>query len=134
MAGNVASRKGRLAALAGLLPAACAFASSGGREPAPRSERQNARRRKVRQPFRQGQGRPAGVWTTWCRYCLEEAPFVEKLSRELDKQAFAVVYPIYVVIDREGNVVATQRGAGGEDALRDNLALVGLGTRDRDAQ
>src|SRR5712664_2744218 len=40
----------------------------------------------------------------------------------------ATVYPIYVVIDREGNVAGTQRGSGGEDALRSLLAIAGLGT------
>jgi hypothetical protein len=38
----------------------------------------------------------------------------------------ATVYPIYVVIDRDGNIAATQRGAGGEDALRELLADAGL--------
>jgi thiol-disulfide isomerase/thioredoxin len=37
----------------------------------------------------------------------------------------ANVYPIYVVIDREGNCV-TQHGAGGEEALRDLLSSAGL--------
>ena len=41
----------------------------------------------------------------------------------------ATVYPIYVVIDRDGNVAATQRGAAGEDALRELLATAGVGTR-----
>jgi thiol-disulfide isomerase/thioredoxin len=36
----------------------------------------------------------------------------------------ATVYPIYVVIDRDGNIVGTQRGAGGEEALR---RLIGRG-------
>ena len=40
----------------------------------------------------------------------------------------ANVYPIYVVIDREGNVAGTQRGAGGEDALRALITKAGLGT------
>ncbi len=35
-------------------------------------------------------------------------------------------YPIYVVIDRDGNVVATQRGAAGERALRSLLTRAGL--------
>jgi thiol-disulfide isomerase/thioredoxin len=35
-------------------------------------------------------------------------------------------YPIYVVIDREGNVVATRRGTAGERALRSLLARAGL--------
>jgi len=38
----------------------------------------------------------------------------------------ANVYPIYVVIDREGNIAGTQRGAGGEDALRRLIARAGL--------
>ena len=38
----------------------------------------------------------------------------------------ATVYPIYVVIDRDGNVAGTQRGAAGESALRKLLALGGL--------
>ena len=41
-------------------------------------------------------------------------------------------YPIYVVIDRDGNVAATQKGAGGEDALRDMLAKAGLESADDD--
>ena len=38
----------------------------------------------------------------------------------------ATVYPIYVAIDRDGNIAGTQRGAGGEEALRDLLATAGL--------
>jgi thiol-disulfide isomerase/thioredoxin len=42
----------------------------------------------------------------------------------------ANVYPIYVVIDREGFIVGTQRGAGGEDALRRLIARAGLDSPD----
>jgi thiol-disulfide isomerase/thioredoxin len=35
-------------------------------------------------------------------------------------------FPYYVLIDRAGNVAGTQRGAGGEDALRSLLAKAGL--------
>ena len=38
----------------------------------------------------------------------------------------ATVYPIYVAIDRDGNIAATQRGAAGEEALRDLLTTAGL--------
>jgi thiol-disulfide isomerase/thioredoxin len=38
----------------------------------------------------------------------------------------ARAYPIYVVIDRDGNVAGTQRGAAGEDALRRLLRKGGL--------
>jgi thiol-disulfide isomerase/thioredoxin len=42
----------------------------------------------------------------------------------------ATVYPIYVVIDRDGNIAGTQRGAGGEPALRRLIAKAGLGFAD----
>jgi thiol-disulfide isomerase/thioredoxin len=35
-------------------------------------------------------------------------------------------YPIYVVIDRDGNIATEQRGAGGERALRRMLARAGI--------
>jgi thiol-disulfide isomerase/thioredoxin len=44
----------------------------------------------------------------------------------------AKVYPIYVVIDRDGNVAGEQRGAAGEGALRELLASGGLGDEDDD--
>lgn len=40
----------------------------------------------------------------------------------------ATAYPIYVVIDREGNIVGTQHGAAGEDALRSLVFKADLGT------
>ena len=38
----------------------------------------------------------------------------------------ATVYPIYVVIDRDGFIAGTQRGAGGEKALRRLIARAGI--------
>jgi thiol-disulfide isomerase/thioredoxin len=38
----------------------------------------------------------------------------------------ANVYPIYVVIDRDGNISGEQRGASGERALRRLLATAGI--------
>jgi len=110
-------------------------------------------------------------WTTWCGYCLDEAPFVDKISREFADKGLVVlainvgeskktvkkyldqhprtckivlmedtnlaamyqatVYPIYVVIDRDGNVAGTQRGAAGEEALRGLLADAGLESQDK---
>jgi len=35
-------------------------------------------------------------------------------------------YPLYVLINREGNVAGKRRGAGGEDALRGLLSRAGL--------
>jgi thiol-disulfide isomerase/thioredoxin len=39
----------------------------------------------------------------------------------------ANVYPIYVLIDRDGTIAGTQRGAGGEQALRRLVMHTGLG-------
>jgi thiol-disulfide isomerase/thioredoxin len=39
-------------------------------------------------------------------------------------------YPIYVVVDRDGNVIETQRGAGGERSLRRMLERAGLESKD----
>lgn len=44
----------------------------------------------------------------------------------------ATVYPIYVVIDREGNIAGTQRGAGGEGALRKLIAQGGIASAEPD--
>ena len=41
-------------------------------------------------------------------------------------------YPIYVVVDRDGNVVDTQRGAGGERALRRMLEQAGLESKEEE--
>jgi thiol-disulfide isomerase/thioredoxin len=105
-------------------------------------------------------------WTTWCGYCAEEAPFVDKIGREYADKGLvllavnvgeskktvkkymeqhprsckivlmedtnlaamyaATVYPIYVVIDKDGNIAGTQHGAGGEAALRNLLARAGI--------
>ena len=43
----------------------------------------------------------------------------------------ANVYPIYVVIDRDGNISGEQRGAGGERALRGLLATADMGSLDK---
>lgn len=42
----------------------------------------------------------------------------------------ATSYPIYVVIDRDGNIAGTQRGAGGEEALRNLIARAGIESPD----
>jgi hypothetical protein len=42
----------------------------------------------------------------------------------------ATVYPIYVVIDRDGHIAGTQRGAAGEAALRRLLAEAGIGSKE----
>jgi len=42
----------------------------------------------------------------------------------------ATTYPIYVVIDRDGNIAGEQRGAAGERALRRLLRRAGVGAEE----
>lgn len=105
-------------------------------------------------------------WTTWCKYCEEEAELVDDIAKEFkDKNLIvlavdvlepdqkvkkylaehprtvpivltkdtnlaamynAQVYPIYVVIDRDGNIAGEQRGAAGDRGLRRMLRRAGL--------
>jgi thiol-disulfide isomerase/thioredoxin len=109
-------------------------------------------------------------WTTWCKYCDEEAAMVDNIAREFSGKGLIVlavnvlepdqkvkkylaehprsvpivltkdtnlaamynaqVYPIYVVIDRDGNIADEQRGAAGERALRGMLRQAGLKSQD----
>lgn len=110
-------------------------------------------------------------WTTWCKYCEEEAQLVDDMAKEFKSKDLIVlavdvlepdqtvkkylaehprsvpivltkdtnlaamynaqVYPIYVVINRDGNIAGEQRGAGGERGLRKMLRRAGL---DSDSQ
>jgi thiol-disulfide isomerase/thioredoxin len=54
-----------------------------------------------------------------CRIVLTE-------DTNLAAMYHASSYPIYVVIDRDGNISAAQHGAGGERRLRHLLAMAGL--------
>jgi peroxiredoxin len=105
-------------------------------------------------------------WTTWWKYCEEEASLVDDIAKEFSGKGLVVlavdvlepdqkvkkylaehprsvpivltkdtnlaamynaqVYPIYVVIDRDGNIAAEQRGSAGERGLRRLLRRAGL--------
>jgi thiol-disulfide isomerase/thioredoxin len=105
-------------------------------------------------------------WTTWCKYCEEEAQLVDDIAREFKSKDLIVlavnvlepdkivksylvqhprsvpivltrdtnlaamynaqVYPIYVVVDRDGNIAGEQRGAAGDRGLRRMLRGAGL--------
>lgn len=58
-------------------------------------------------------------------------PIVLTKDTNLAAMYNAQVYPIYVVIDRDGNIAGEQRGAGGERTLRRMLRRAGL---DSDSQ
>src|SRR5258706_5576756 len=70
------------------------------------------------------------------RQYLEQHPRNCKIVMMEDTNLAAMyaanVYPIYVVIDRDGFIVGTQRGAGGEDALRRLIARAGIESPDSD--
>jgi len=65
---------------------------------------------------------------------LEENPRACKVVLTEDTNLAAMYeatsYPIYVVIDREGNIAGTQRGAAGERALRNLLRQAGIGAEE----
>jgi thiol-disulfide isomerase/thioredoxin len=146
-----------------ILAALCVFAGPKAKEPAPRFTAKTTEGEKFTNDSIKGKVVLLEFWTTWCGFCLDEAPFVDKLNHELADKGLlvlavnvgeskktvrkyleqhprtsriiltddtnlaamyaATVYPIYVVIDRDGNLAGTQRGAAGEDALRQLLAL-----------
>jgi len=54
-------------------------------------------------------------------------PIVMMEDTNLAAMYQANVYPIYVLIDRDGTIAGTQRGAAGEPALRHFLTRAGLG-------
>ena len=61
---------------------------------------------------------------------LSEMPRASKVVLMQDTNLAAMYaaksYPLYVLIDRDGNVAGTQKGAGGERALRNLLSRAGL--------
>jgi thiol-disulfide isomerase/thioredoxin len=113
-------------------------------------------------------------WTTWCKYCEEEASLVDDVAREFSGKGLIVLavdvlepdqkvkkylaehprsvpivltkdtnlaamynaqsYPIYVVIDRDGNIAGEQRGAAGERGLRRLLRRAGIEAKDEDSE
>src|SRR4051812_39274143 len=162
--------------LASAISAGCVFAKSpaNSKEPAPHFNATTTAGEKFNNESIKGKVVLLEFWTTWCGYCDEELPFVERLNDEFGNKGLIVLainvgeskktvkkyleqhprktrivlmddtnlaamfaaksYPIYVVIDREGNIAGKQNGAGGESALRDLVASGGLeGLKDEDA-
>ena len=157
-----------------LLSAAAVFAASNAKEPAPRFNAKTTDGEKFSNESIKGKVVLLEFWTTWCGYCNEEAPFIDKIGKELADKGLlllainvgeskktvtkfliqhprnckivlmedtnlaamyqATAYPIYVVIDREGNIAGTQRGAGGESALRRLIARAGIESPDDDSE
>jgi hypothetical protein len=61
---------------------------------------------------------------------LESSPRSCKIVLTEDTTLAAICeaksYPLYILIDREGNIAGTQHGAAGESALRRLLGKAGL--------
>jgi thiol-disulfide isomerase/thioredoxin len=148
------------------LPSLVLFANTKGKEAAPRFNAKTTDGEKYNNASIKGKVALLEFWTTWCPYCLDEAPFVDKIHHDFSDKGLivlavnvgeskkvvkkflekhprstpivltddtnlaamyeAVMYPIYVVIDRDGNVAATQRGAAGQAALLNLLSRAGI--------
>jgi thiol-disulfide isomerase/thioredoxin len=131
-----------------ILSATCALAGPQARERAPRFNAKTMAGEIFTNQSTKGKVVLLEFWTTWCPYCSTEAPFVDKLHKEFGDKGLLVLtinvgeskktvkkyleqeYPIYVVIDKDGNIAATQHGAAGEEALRDMVAIAGIGTKE----
>jgi len=65
---------------------------------------------------------------------LEDSPRACKIvlteNTNLAAMFAARSYPLYVLIDKNGNIAETQNGAGGEESLRRMLRKAGIGTGD----
>ena len=151
------------------IAAGCVFAQSPdnkAKESAPRFNATTTAGEKFNNASIKGKVVLLEFWTTWCTYCENERPFVERLNEDFGSKGLIVLavdvgeskktvkkymaehprktrivhtddtnlaamyaaksYPIYVVIDREGNIAGKQDGAAGESALRDLVASGGL--------
>lgn len=149
-----------------LLAALCAFASDETGQPAPRFRAKTTAGDQFNNASVKGKVVLFEFWTTWCKYCEEEASMVDGVAKEFADKGLIVLavdvlepdqkvrkylvehprsvpivltkdtnlaamynaqsYPIYVVIDRDGNIAAEQRGAAGDAALRRLLKRAGL--------
>jgi len=150
-----------------LLSVLAVFGATNGKEPAPRFHAKTMEGQNFTNESTKGKVVLFEFWTTWCPYCVGEAPFVDQISQEFKDKGLivlavdvgeskktvkkylgehprscsivlmedtnlaamyaATVYPIYVLVDRDGYIAGTQRGAAGERALRRFLTRAGIG-------
>ncbi|HEY6339628.1 MAG TPA: TlpA disulfide reductase family protein [Candidatus Sulfotelmatobacter sp.] len=157
-------------AVALLLASICSFAGDEAGEPAPRFRAKTTNGDQFNNATVKGKVVLFEFWTTWCKYCADEAEMVDDIAKEFSGKGLIVlavdvlepdqkvkkyladhprtvpivltkdtnlaamynaqVYPIYVVIDREGNIAGEQRGAAGERGLRRMLKRAGIESKD----
>jgi thiol-disulfide isomerase/thioredoxin len=156
------------------LTALCAYAGDETGQPAPRFRARTTAGDQFNNASVKGKVVLFEFWTTWCKYCEEEASLVDDIAKEFADKGLIVLaidvlepdqrvkkylvehprsvpivltkdtnlaamynaqsYPIYVVIDRDGNIAAEQRGAGGESGLRRMLKRAGIEAKDEDSE
>jgi thiol-disulfide isomerase/thioredoxin len=156
--------------LAALLLTSVAFAGDETGQPAPRFRAKTTTGEQFNNESVKGKVVLFEFWTTWCKYCEEEAALVDDIAREFKNKDLIVlavdvlepdqkvkkylaehprtvpivltkdtnlaamynaqVYPIYVVVDRDGNIAGEQRGAAGERGLRRMLRRAGIESQD----
>ena len=159
-------RPNRSIAIALLLSAIILGSAVAANEPAPRFNAVTTAGEKFNNASIKGKVVLIEFWTTWCKYCVAEADYVDRLDKEYRDKGLVVlainvgeakklvkryleqhprscrivmmedtnlaamyeatVYPIYVVIDKDGNISDEQRGAGGEQALRALVSQAGF--------
>ena len=156
----------RIAPLALVFAALTAFAGDEIGQPAPRFRAKTTSGDQFNNASIEGKVVLFEFWTTWCKYCENEASLVDDIAQEFADKGLIVLavdvlepdqkvkkylaehprsvpivltkdtnlaamynaqsYPIYVVIDRDGNIAAEQRGAAGERGLRRLLRRAGI--------
>ncbi len=149
-----------------VLIALCALAADETGQPAPRFHAKTTTGEQFNNESIKGKVVLFEFWTTWCKYCEEEASLVDNIAKEFSGKGLIVlavdvlepdqkvkkylaeharmvpivltkdtnlaamynaqVYPIYVVIDRDGNIAGEQRGSAGERGLRRLLRRAGM--------
>jgi thiol-disulfide isomerase/thioredoxin len=153
-----------------LLLSLCAQAGDETGQPAPRFRAKTTAGEQFNNESIKGKVVLFEFWTTWCKYCEEEAELVDDIAKEFKDKGLIVlavdvlepdqkvkkylaehprttpivltkdtnlaamynaqVYPIYVVIDREGTIAGEQRGSAGERGLRRLLKRAGMEAKD----
>lgn len=149
-----------------LLTSLTAFAGEETGQPAPRFHAKTLSGNQFNNASIKGKVVLFEFWTSWCKYCEQEASLVDDVAKEFSDKGLIVLavdvlepdqkvkkylaensravpivltkdtnlaamynaqsYPIYVVIDRNGNIAGEQRGAAGERALRRLLSRAGI--------
>ena len=149
-----------------MLSSFCMFAVDETGEPAPRFRAKTTSGSQFNNASVKGKVVLFEFWTSWCKYCEEEASLVDDIAKEFSDRGLLVLavnvlesdqtvkkylaehprsvpivltkdtnlaamysaqsYPIYVVLDRDGNIAGEQRGAAGERGLRRLLKRAGI--------